>query len=78
MRWMVVREGTQVAGVGLAVGRAAAFGLTRLMVALLGGGLIAADPGFQLQLALARRPDDRLDGINYLLWKEPFQGPPSR
>jgi predicted permease len=35
VRWMVVRGGAQVAGVGLAVGMAAAFGLTRLMVALL-------------------------------------------
>jgi predicted permease len=33
--WMVVRGGAQVAGAGLAVGMAAAFGLTRLMVALL-------------------------------------------
>ena len=35
VRWMVVRGGAQVAGVGLAVGMAAAFGLTRLMVTLL-------------------------------------------
>jgi putative ABC transport system permease protein len=35
VEWMVVRGGAQVAGVGLAVGMAAAFGLTRLMVALL-------------------------------------------
>jgi ABC-type antimicrobial peptide transport system permease subunit len=35
VRWMVVWGGAQVAGVGLAVGMAAAFGLTRLMVALL-------------------------------------------
>jgi len=35
VRWMVVRGGAQVAGVGLAVGMAAAFVLTRLMVALL-------------------------------------------
>jgi ABC-type lipoprotein release transport system permease subunit len=32
---MVVRGGARVAGVGLAVGMAAAFGLTRLMEALL-------------------------------------------
>jgi putative ABC transport system permease protein len=35
VRWMVAREGTQVAGVGMAVGMVAAFGLTRLMAALL-------------------------------------------
>jgi ABC-type antimicrobial peptide transport system permease subunit len=35
VRRMVVWEGARVAGVGLAVGMAAAFGLTRLMVALL-------------------------------------------
>jgi len=35
VRWMVAREGAQVAGVGMAVGMVAAFGLSRLMAALL-------------------------------------------
>ncbi len=35
VRWMVAREGAQVAGVGLAMGMVVAFGLSRLMAALL-------------------------------------------